>query len=473
MNRVLMILRGPLADVATATDQDLLDRFLTARDESAFAELVRRYGPVVWGACRRRLANVQDAEDAFQAAFLVLLRRAARLDGTAPLGPWLYKVAVMTASNVVRGNRRRAAITGPMEHEIPATGREPADHLDLDAALLALPERDRVPVVLCHLLGLSRREAAERLGCPEGTLSARLNRALRRLRARLGGAVPVALGAGAVAVPAGLASATVRSAAIYSTSTSTAAGVSPAVVGLTDGVIRMFWMKKVVTAAVLAVLVIGGALALGTLNRSDSVVAAEPNAGAKPPAREEDELKRIEKQLADLQKQKEDIDAKLSDLSGEKAKLENEKKERDEKAAAEELGKDIEVAVGQNDWPRPYLVREVVNGKVAEMTCSSLDLLKVYLTRAHNDSKGPQKLRISADRNQSMDELRKVFAVCVAAGYTKATFGLVDRLTIATHRTVTGTFLAYDLHYKTTFKEMLPDPGVIDLKKLAEPKKQP
>src|SRR5439155_10864892 len=128
------------------------------------------------------------------------------------------------------------------EHDVPATAACGAsDRLDLDAALLALPERYRVPVVLCHLQGLSRREAATQLGCPEGTLSARLSRALARLRARLGSGVPAILAAAAAtAVPAGLSAATVRLAAIFTTSTLASAGVSPAVAGPTDRVVRRF-----------------------------------------------------------------------------------------------------------------------------------------------------------------------------------------------------------------------------------------
>ena len=178
--------------------------------------------------------------------------------------------------------------------------------------LLALPERDRVPVVLCHLQGLTRREAAERLGCPEGTLSARLNRALRRLRARL--VTPAVLAGGAVAIPTALASATVRSATIYSTSTLTAVGVSPAVVGLTDEVLRMFWMQKVMTAAVLAVLVLGaGVLTLGTASRSESTACAtEPIAVSTSPAPQEEPvaLKRLETRLAFLEK----ANTELSDV---------------------------------------------------------------------------------------------------------------------------------------------------------------
>lgn len=233
MNRVLELLRGQLGRPPDATDRHLLDRFRDEGDEVAFAELVRRYGPVVWGVCRRRLANTHDAEDAFQATFLVLVRRANRLGADVPLGPWLYRVAVMTTRNMARGNRRRAVVSGPMDHEVPELGVEPAiERLDLDAALLALPERYRAAVVLCHMQGMTRREAATQLGCPEGTLSARLSRALARLRARLGGRGAAALAvAGTTAAPAALSAATIRAAVIYTTSTLTAAGVSPVVAG--------------------------------------------------------------------------------------------------------------------------------------------------------------------------------------------------------------------------------------------------
>jgi RNA polymerase sigma factor (sigma-70 family) len=327
MNRVLNRFYDQLADARNSADRQLLDRFLAARDESAFAELVRRYGPVVWGACRRQLANLQDAEDAFQATFLVLLRRASQLTGDGSIGPWLYRVAVLTARRVNRGNRRRAPVTGPMEQEVPAPASEPAvEKLDLDDALLALPERDRVPVVLCHLQGLTRREAAERLGCPEGTLSARLNRALRRLRVRLGNAAPAALAAGAVAVPANLATAAVRTATIYSTSTLAAAGVSPVVAGLTDEVLRMFWMKKVLTAALMAILVLGaGALTVGTAGLPESTAhAVEP-----APVRAPDALRRLERRQAGLEKQKELLGAALADVKDEKQKPEDAQREKE------------------------------------------------------------------------------------------------------------------------------------------------
>jgi RNA polymerase sigma factor (sigma-70 family) len=423
MNRILGLLREHLARPEGDADRHLLDRFLAARDEAAFAELVRRYGRVVWGVCRRRLANHHDAEDAFQATFLVLIRRAARLSRDVPLGPWLHRVAVMTARNVQRSNRRRAVVSGPMEHEVPAPHAEPlAGQLDIDAALLALPERYRVAVVLCHLQGLSRREAAALLGCPEGTLSSLLSRALVRLRARLGSAVAGLLAvAGTAAVPKALSAATVRSGMIYSTSTLTAAGVSPAVAGLTSGVLRMFWMKKLVATLATAVLVAGGLLA-GLAMRADGVAHATAPTAAEPEAAPDDPdeaAKRLEKRLADLEKQKELLDATLADLQTEKKKLEEVKKA---KAAAEALGPDIAVVVKESGNKLSYTVREVTNGKVGEMTCSDLDVLAKYLTRAFNDPNGPKSLRVSADRDASHERVRRVFEVCAAAGYKKASF---------------------------------------------------
>jgi RNA polymerase sigma factor (sigma-70 family) len=347
MNRVLNRFYDQFTDTGSSTDRHLLERFLVARDEAAFAELVRRYGPLVWGACRRQLANHQDAEDAFQATFLVLVRRADQLTGDAPLGPWLYRVAVLTARRVTRGNRRRAPVTGPMEYELPAPEPEPAvEHLDLDGALLALPERDRAPVVLCHLQGLTRREAAQRLGCPEGTLSARLNRALRRLRMRLGALAPVALTAGAVAVPAPVLAATARTATIYSTSTFAAAGVSPTVVGLTDGVLRMFWMKKLLTAVTAAVLALGaGALVLGPSGRSETVArATEAVAVPAPPAPQDEPggLKKLEQRVAELEKHKALLDAARED---QKVGAQNREEAREEKkAAAEPTPKELQTA---------------------------------------------------------------------------------------------------------------------------------
>jgi RNA polymerase sigma factor (sigma-70 family) len=473
MNRLLCLIREHLAVAGGETDRRLLDGFLAERDEAAFAELVRRYGPVVWGVCRRGLSNHQDAEDAFQATFLVLVRRASNIAPETPLGPWLHRVAVMTARNVQRQNRRRSAVSGPMEHDVAASVTDPDQRLDIDAALLSLPERDRVPIVLCHLQGLTRREAAERLECPEGTLSARLHRALARLRARLGGRGTAALAvAGAVAVPADLQAAAVRSAIIFATSNSTAVGVSPAVAGLTDGVLRMFWMKKALAGVVAAVLVSGGLLA-GFATQSDGVARATEPLPAEPQAQSEDPesaVKRIEKRIEELRKQKELLGAMEQELFAEKQKLEVAKKAKAVAAAAAELGKDIAVSVGDgNPSGYTYTVREVVDGKVAEVHTLDIDILRTYLTRAFNDPKGPKSLRVAAFKNYPNDKLRQVFAACAAAGYAKASFSHTERPAIR-YTTVAREYLTLIGDVEVYRHETLPKPGEIDLSKYA-PKK--
>jgi RNA polymerase sigma factor (sigma-70 family) len=164
-------------------DADLLRLFVATRDEAAFALIVRRHGPMIFGVCRRTLGHQQDAEDAFQAVFLVLARKthAVRPNG---LSRWLYGVAVRVANKArVRWERRTA---GELPDVAAPPAAPPADWLPLlDAALARLPDRDRGPILLCDLLGPSRADAAAELGIAEGTLSSRLARARGKLRARL------------------------------------------------------------------------------------------------------------------------------------------------------------------------------------------------------------------------------------------------------------------------------------------------
>jgi RNA polymerase sigma factor (sigma-70 family) len=188
MNDVLRHLHRAalLPDGAGLTDAQLIDAFRVRRDEAAFEVLVRRHGPMVLGVCRRILGNSDDADDAFQATFLVLVRKAASLKRTSLVGNWLYGVAYRTALKAKAMNARRRAREKEMSRpeQAPECGWEELSPL-LDHELGGLPEHYRVPIVLCDLEGMTRKEAARRLGVPEGTLSGRLTTARRLLAKRL------------------------------------------------------------------------------------------------------------------------------------------------------------------------------------------------------------------------------------------------------------------------------------------------
>jgi RNA polymerase sigma factor (sigma-70 family) len=204
-----------LAEPACGADAELLAAFAARRDHDAFAELVRRHGPMVLATCRRLLGNHQDAEDAFQATFFLLARKAGAVGWRGSASPWLYT----TACHVCRNARTRAARRRHHEAAAPApppAGDAPAELTArellavLDEELARLPERLRGPLVLCYLEGRTRDEAAGQLGWTLGTLKLRLERGRALLRARLTrrGLAPavglLALALAPPAVPAGL-----------------------------------------------------------------------------------------------------------------------------------------------------------------------------------------------------------------------------------------------------------------------------
>jgi RNA polymerase sigma factor (sigma-70 family) len=172
-----------------ADDRQLLEQFTAGREEPAFAELVRRHGPMVLGVCRRVLHNRDDADDAFQATFLMLARKAGSISQGESVGGWLYQVAHHTAL------KARAGAAARQRREQRADSRQPADPLAevtgrellavLDEELHKLPERLRLPLVLCYLEGKTRDEAARDLGWSLGTLKRRLEQGRASLHARL------------------------------------------------------------------------------------------------------------------------------------------------------------------------------------------------------------------------------------------------------------------------------------------------
>jgi RNA polymerase sigma-70 factor (ECF subfamily) len=170
-------------------DRQLLERFVVSGDEAAFAMLVRRHGPMVQGICRRTLTNVQDAEDAFQATFLVLVCKARAIGQPELLGNWLYGVATRVAAKARAVACRRGARETLLARVPDVQTRAGAPSLSelpvLDEEVRRLPAKYRIPFVLCYLDGLTNEEAARRLGCPKGTLQSRLSWARQRLRDRL------------------------------------------------------------------------------------------------------------------------------------------------------------------------------------------------------------------------------------------------------------------------------------------------
>mgnify|MGYP002780577392 CR=1 FL=1 len=184
-----------------ATDGDLLTRVIEYQDGPAAAALVRRHAPMVWGVCRRHLASAHDAEDAFQAAFLVLFRRAQSVVPRQAVGNWLHGVARRTAAHVRAQVARRSMRERPvgLGADLPAPPPDRDLPGAIDAAVARLPDRYREVVVLCDLQGETRATAARRLGLPEGTVASRLARARAMLARRLGG--PEAVGCVLAAAP--------------------------------------------------------------------------------------------------------------------------------------------------------------------------------------------------------------------------------------------------------------------------------
>jgi RNA polymerase sigma factor (sigma-70 family) len=302
-NRLLCRLhRVALRPECGVTDAQLLERFLARRDEGAFEELVRRHGPMVLGVCRRVLGEPHDAADAFQATFLVLVRRAAAIVPRSRVGPWLYGVARRTALKLrsAAARRRRAEQHAGRGRAATTPAVNPADDLRplLDEELGRLPQKYCAPLVLCLLQGKSRKEAARLLGWSEGTLSGRLARAKELLghRLRRRGVVPacaalaaaLAESAAGAPIPACLAVATLKAAASLG-GPAAACAVSAPVIALTEEVLKAMLTSKLKAVAGLVVLVAGIGIGAGAVARqygppSRSAALAEGYSDAKPAA---------------------------------------------------------------------------------------------------------------------------------------------------------------------------------------------
>jgi RNA polymerase sigma factor (sigma-70 family) len=255
-------------------DAELLRRWTEGRDEAAFEVLVWRHGPIVLGVCRRLLRDAGEAEDAFQATWLALVRRASSIRRGEAVGSWLYRVACRVALRARSTLARRGTCDASAVEGLPAApGPDPAWRdlcAVLDEEVNRLPEKYRAPLVLCYFGGRTNEEAARELGRPVGTVVSRLARARQRLRARLSrrgvtlaaGAVAVALAeSGApAAVPGVCVGTAVSAAALVAAGKSVSGAVSSQAAALAEGVVRAMIVTKlkIGAAVVMAAALLGG-----------------------------------------------------------------------------------------------------------------------------------------------------------------------------------------------------------------------
>ena len=320
-------------EVRDLNDRQLLERFAARRDAGAFEALVERHGPLVHGVCRRILGNLHDVEDAFQATFLVLARRAGSVGWRSAVGPWLSEVAHRIALKARAGGAKRR------RHEARAAARRPsARSMDdmtwrelqqaLDEELHTLPAKYRAPLVLCYLQGKTRDEAAQELGWSAGAVKGCLERGrelLRRRLARRGLTLSAALlatmlaqAAAAAAVPAALTAATAQAALAFAAGRSAPNVIAPPVLALARTALRAVLGAKLrLAAAVLLAGVLGvgfawvaargpgdppaaGALlAAGfALNRLSRPPLPEPPRVAEPPAEPAETVRPVPRERA-------------------------------------------------------------------------------------------------------------------------------------------------------------------------------
>jgi RNA polymerase sigma factor (sigma-70 family) len=320
------------------SDAELLARMTGQGDQEALGALVQRHGPMVLAVCRRLLRDSHDVSDAFQATFLVLLRKWASLRQPDQLGPWLHGVAYRTASRLRQRAARRATVTEDLD-AIIGPSVEPLDELArqevraiIDEEVQCLPGKYRLPVVLCYLQGKSYAEAAQSLGWPAGTVSVRLARAREHLRRRLvrrgvSAGLAGALLAGeakAMSVPVGLLAATLNAGA--AAAGGVPAGISETVLTLTEGVLHAMSMQKLKSALVagffvmgLTVTVLGVVSWQGTGKVAAQVPRETPDERGPAKERAADEDRSLQEQERSLMLQLEKIRLQRAELNHRRA----------------------------------------------------------------------------------------------------------------------------------------------------------
>ena len=358
------------------TDGQLLAQFIGQQDEAAFAALVQRHGSMVLGVCRRLLGNVHDADDAFQATFLILVHKAASLKSCELLGNWLYGVAYNTAL-AARAKRCRLRSKEKQVLGMPEPAMtQPNDWSDLrpllDQELSQLADHYREAIVLCDLEGKSRKEAARQLGIPESTLSGRLTTARRKLAKRLArhgitlsvGAVAAVLSQCAVSacVPMPLVASTVKAAATVAAGSATAGVVSASVVALTQGVLKTMFLTKVktVSAVVLAFLLATGVVLVSLTAQAGDTKEKRAQIEEATRAQDADEV-------AKLRKENEQLKKEIELLKKQVELLKKEAKAQPDGAGDPKIAKELEILKGtwnidSQQWGDKSLPKELMKG---------------------------------------------------------------------------------------------------------------
>jgi len=286
-------------------DRQLLERYLTRRDEAAFEALVNLHGPMVLGLCRRILRDPRDIEDAFQATFLVLVRKASAIRDRSLLANWLYGVALKVATRARASAIRRRGRETPM-NGLEASAKPESTDLSgigqvLDQELSRLPGKYRVPLVMCYLRGQTHDQAAAELSWPVGTVRSRMARGRELLKQRLTrrGFLPSAtiLAPGPTlpaqlfseVVPQSLVAATVEGAFALGSSQTIQAGTAASVLALTQGVLtsmKLTQLKWIGLALMTTTLSTGGAIVVASArsqtNTGTETVLADAAAGVDP-----------------------------------------------------------------------------------------------------------------------------------------------------------------------------------------------
>ncbi|HYV37798.1 MAG TPA: sigma-70 family RNA polymerase sigma factor [Gemmataceae bacterium] len=270
------------------TDGQLLGRFQVRGDQEAFAVLVQRHGPMVLGVCRRVLRDDHDTEDAFQAAFVVLARKARSIAKQDSVASWLYKVAYRIALRLRSAKVRRREqeqLTLPKETDsglADVVRRELRQVLDEEVH--RLPEKYRAPILLCYLQGQTNEEAAALLHCPTGTIKIRLLRGREMLRKRLvkrGLALSITALLGEALVD--MAQAAVPQPLIHAAANAACGGAAPAIGALASGALKSMCLAKLKVAAIVLLTLSLACVADGMLSKASASHVANVGEKIVPP----------------------------------------------------------------------------------------------------------------------------------------------------------------------------------------------